>query len=201
MNTNYVFPAAEVGEIRNALLYAIGPASYAAAGDPVYNPGSGEYINFPCDCTSLSGNYKVRFIPLATGYNQVRAGGGVGGPSVSGWTARYEFTNVSGGAGVASVTGSGGSGMTVGTVPLTIAAPPAGGVQATGTLTVLTATTFTTKITNPGSGYTSAPTTTAATGGTPPTLTAVLSVAGAEVAVGANLSTEQFQFAALVSSL
>lgn len=201
MNTNYVYPSAEVGELRNALLYAIGPSSYAAAGDPVYNPGSGEYINFPSDCTSLSGNYKVRFIPLATGYNQVRAGGGVGGPSVSGWTARYEFTNVSGGAGVASVTGSGGSGMTVGTYALSIAAPPTGGVQAVGTITVLTATTYTINISNPGAGYTSAPATTAATGGTPPTLTAHLSVAGAEVAAGTNLSTEQFQFGALVSSL
>jgi hypothetical protein len=201
LNTNYVYPSSQVGEFRNAMLYAIGPASYASTGDPVYNPGSGEYINFPSTCMSLSGNYRVRFIPLAVGTNQVRAGGGVGGPSVSGWTARYEFANTSGGAGVASVTGSGGSGMTVGTYALTIAAPPAGGVQATGTLTVLTATTFSTKITNPGAGYLTAPATSAATGGTPPTLTAVLSVAGAEVGSGANLSGETFQFGALVSSL
>lgn len=103
MNTSYVFPAAEVGEIRNALLYASGPSSYVSAGDPVYNPGSGEYINFPSDCTSLSGNYKVRFIPLAVGYNQVRAGGGVGGPSVSGWTAVWEYSGANGNTPVAGV--------------------------------------------------------------------------------------------------
>ena len=91
--------------------------------------------------------------------------------------------------------------MTVGTFALSIAAPPTGGVQAVGNIQVLTATTYTITITNPGSGYTSAPTTTAATGGTPPTLTAHLSVAGAEVAAGANLSAELIQFGAVISSL
>jgi len=91
MNTSYVYPSAQVGEFRNAMLYASGPSSYATAGDPVYNPGSSEYINFPSDCSTLSGNYRVRFIPLAVGLNQVRAGGGVGGPSVSGWTAIWEY--------------------------------------------------------------------------------------------------------------
>lgn len=92
MNTNYVYPSSQVGEFRNAMLYATGPASYATSGDPVYNPGSSEYINFPSDCSTLSGNYRVRFLPLAVGLNQVRAGGGVGGPSVSGWNAIWEYT-------------------------------------------------------------------------------------------------------------
>ena len=95
MNTNYVYPSAEVGELRNALLYASGPSSYASTGDPVYNPGSGEYINFPSNCRTLSGNYDVRFIPAAVGLNQVRAGGGVGGPSVSGWTAIWQYAGAS----------------------------------------------------------------------------------------------------------
>ena len=91
MNTNYVYPSAQVGEFRNAMLYASGPASYAPAGDTVYNPGSSEYINFPSDCTSLSGNYRVRFVPSAVGLNQIRAGGGVNGPSQSGWTAHWNY--------------------------------------------------------------------------------------------------------------
>ena len=199
MNTNYVYPSAQVGEFRQALLYASGPATYAAAGDPVYNPGANEYINVPTSTRTLSGNYNVDFQPAAVGYNIVRAG--APSPSQSGWTARWSFVNIGGGSGVASVTGSGGTGMTPGTYPLTIAAPPAGGTQAVGNIQVLTATTYTITITNPGSGYTTAPTTTAATGGTPPTLTSHLSVAGAEVAAGSNLSAELIQFGAVISSL
>jgi hypothetical protein len=83
-----------------------------------------------------------------------------------------------------------GIGMTPGvTVPIVFGAPPAGGTQATGTLTVLTATTFSYQITNPGKGYTSAPTAVVSgTGGTPVTLTTTLSAAGAEATTGANLS-------------
>jgi hypothetical protein len=200
VNTNYVYPSAQVGEFRQALLYAVGPASYSTtAGDPVYNPGANEYINVPTSTRTLSGNYNVDFQPAAVGYNNIRAGAPSAGQS--GWTARWSFTNLNGGSGVASVTGSGGTGMTVGTYALSIAAPPTGGVQAVGNIQVLTATTYTITITNPGSGYTSAPATTAATGGTPPTLTAHLSAAGAEVAAGANLSAEQIQFGAVISSL
>lgn len=89
MNTNYVYPSAQVGEFRNAMLYASGPSSYALAGDPVYNPGSSEYINFPMDCRSASGNYEVRFVPTATGLNQIRAG--AASPSQSGWTAHWSY--------------------------------------------------------------------------------------------------------------
>ncbi len=107
MNTNYVYPSAQVGEFRNAMLYGSGPASYASTGDPVYNPGSGEYINFPCDATTLSGNYKVRFVPLAVGFNQIRAGGGgtssAPSPSISGWTAIWEYSGANGDSPVAGV--------------------------------------------------------------------------------------------------
>jgi hypothetical protein len=77
--------------------------------------------------------------------------------------------------GVTAVTGTGGTGMTPGTYPLVFAGGTGSG--AAGTITVLTATTFQTVITNPGS-YTVAPTVTAATGGTPPTLTAAIDVTG-----------------------
>jgi len=67
-----------------------------------------------------------------------------------------------------------GSGMTAGTYALVISAPPAGGTQATGTITV-TATAITSyAITNPGSGYVAPPTVSAVTGGTPVTLAATI---------------------------
>lgn len=128
MNTNYVYPSAQVGEFRNAMLYASGPASYAVAGDAVYNPGSSEYINFPSNCRTLSGNYDVRFIPTAVGLNQIRAGGGVAGPSASGWTAIWEY--------------AGGS-MPVAGIPLTLgtlsAAATTSAFSANGVLTVVVA--------------------------------------------------------------
>lgn len=93
MNTGYVYQSAQVGEFRNALLYANGPSSYASAGDPVYNPGTSEYVNFPSDCTSLSGNYRVRFQPTAVGLNIIRAG--APSPGQSGWTALWEYTGAS----------------------------------------------------------------------------------------------------------
>lgn len=56
------------------------------------------------------------------------------------------------------VTVYGGAGYTPGTYTLTIAAPPAGGIQAVAAATVSTNSIKTIAITNPGSGYTSAPT-------------------------------------------
>lgn len=97
MNTQYVYQGAQVGEFRNSLLWATGPASYSpftapgAGGDVVYNPGANEYINFPFACMSQSGNYHVRFIPTSVGYNQVRAG--APSPSQSGWTAIWEYAS------------------------------------------------------------------------------------------------------------
>lgn len=156
-----------------------GPSSYNATTGDVYNvagnqnQGGFDKVNAG---SSLDGLYTV------TSKYPAGTSAGIGVTSVSlFWT--FATTGS-----VASVTGTGGTGMTVGSFPLVIAAPPAGGVQAVGTITVLTATTFTTTISNPGAGYTSAPATSAATGGTPPTLTANLSTAGTAVATGANLS-------------
>jgi len=61
--------------------------------------------------------------------------------------------------GLTGISGSGGSGMTVGAYPLAFTG--GGGTGAAGTLTVLTATSFSVVLTNQGSGYTSAPTVTA----------------------------------------
>ena len=198
MNTNYVYPSAQVGEFRLALLYASGPASLPAAGDPVYNPGANEYIDFPISALTQSGNYEVTFFPAATGYNIVRAG--APSPSQSGWTALWRY---SGKQGVTVTQNAAGSGMTVGTVvPIVFSGGTGGG--AAGTVTVLTATTISINITNAGS-YTSAPTATVTgTGGTAPTLTVALSpstAATGPVAAGTNLSAEQVQFGAFVSSL
>lgn len=88
MNTSYVQgQGPQVGQIKNAVLTATGPASYATAGDLVYNPGSSDYIEFPMDCTTQSGNYSVRFVPTSAGY--LRAG--APSPSQSGWTAIWNY--------------------------------------------------------------------------------------------------------------
>jgi hypothetical protein len=195
LNTNYVYPSAQVGEFRNALLYGSGPSSYASAGDPINNPGANEYINFPASCLSLSGNYRVEFFPAATGYNNIRAGAPA--PSQSGWTALWSY---SGKQGVTVVQNAAGSGMTPGTVvPITFSGGTGGG--AAGTVTVLTATTISINLTSTGS-YTSAPTATiSGTGGTPATLTVGTSPTAGAVPVTTNLATETVQFACLVSSL
>ena len=94
--------------------------------------------------------------------------------------------------GVIDVASSGSpSGMTAGTYPLVFVNTGTGGSGAAGTITVTTSAVTAINITNPGSGYTSAPTVSAATGGTPPTLTATIgSVSGGQVASGTNLSGE-----------
>jgi hypothetical protein len=74
--------------------------------------------------------------------------------------------------GVTSVSGSGGSGMTVGTYPLSFSG--GGGSGASGTIAVTNATTYVVLLRVGGAGYTSPPTVTAATGGTPPTFTAAI---------------------------
>lgn len=77
---------------------------------------------------------------------------------------------------VTGVTGSGGSGMTPGTYPLVFSG--GGGTGAAGTIQVTSSTIVNITVTNGGNGYTSLPTVTAATGGTPPTLTATVSSVG-----------------------
>jgi hypothetical protein len=77
---------------------------------------------------------------------------------------------------VSGVTGTGGTGMTPGTYSLSFSGG-GGGSGAAGLIDVLTATTYVISVSNPGTGYTSAPTVTAATGGTPPALTATIASA------------------------
>ncbi len=72
--------------------------------------------------------------------------------------------------GLTGIAGTGGTGMTVGTYPLVFTG--GGGTGAAGTLTVLTPLTFSVTLTSFGSGYVTAPAVSAATGGTPPVLTA-----------------------------
>lgn len=196
MNTQYVYRSAQVGEFKPALLWGAGPASYnQGLGDPLSNPGTGDYINFPSSALTQSGNYEVKFLPAAV--PNIRAGAKSAG--ASGWTAIWTY---SGKQGVSSVVQNvAGSGMTPGTVvPLVFSG--GGGQGAAGTLTVLTATTFSIQITNTGAGYTSAPTVTVSgTGGTPPTLTATAAPGAGLVPNGTNLSGEVVQFGALISEL
>lgn len=202
MNTNYVYPSAQVGEFRQAMLYAVGPASYSqATGDPVYNPGANEYIDFPMQAVTASGNYSVEFNPIAAGLNIVRAG--APSPSQSGWTARWFSQNLNGTVSVAKIVQNvAGTGMTPGTYPITFSGGTAT-TAATGTVTVTATTVTSVSITNPGL-YTVAPT--GATiggspGGTPATLTLTASTPGSEIPTGANLSAETLQFGAVISSL
>ena len=194
MNTNYVYPSSQVGEFRNALLYASGPASVAAAGDPVYNPGASEYIVFPNSVLSLSGNYQVKFFPAAVGNNIINAGAPQGSPSQSGWTALWLY---SGRQGLVVTQNATGTGMTAGTYPITFSGGT--GAGAVGTVTVSTTAVTAVNITNAGS-YTSAPTAAigGSPGGTPATLTVALAASGGPVAVTTNLSAELVQFAALI---
>lgn len=108
---------------------------------------------------------------------QLRTKGGVAPGVVTDYIVFFNFGfAIPDGTQVANVTGSGGSGMTIGTYPLSFS----GGTPttaATGTITVLTATTYTIAITSGGLGYHSAPSVTAATGGTPPSLLAILTTA------------------------
>jgi hypothetical protein len=164
-------------------VFATGPVSYSVAtGDPVSGPSAGEHMSSPSgEVLTVSGNYSVIFQPKAT--NTLR-------PL---WVARWRFSGVGGSSGVASITvGGDPTGMTPGTFPLEFTG--GGGSGAAGTITVTATAVTNITITSPGTGYTSAPTVTAATGGTPPTLTAQLGFAGQEVGSGANLSAESIQF-------
>lgn len=83
MNANFVkgTQGFTPGEQGLAVLYGIGPTSYSTAGDVISNPGAGYYIQFPMQCTTKSGTYTLRAVPVAT--NEVRAG--ATSPSASGW--------------------------------------------------------------------------------------------------------------------
>jgi hypothetical protein len=196
MQTKYVgAQPVEFGDFKPCILLGVaGPTSYAqATGDPVANPAAGDYIAAPTRAISASKNYAVDFFPNAV--DDIRAGALSG--MQSGWTALWSY---SGNLGVSSVVQNvAGSGMTVGTV-VPIVFSGGNGTGAAGTVTVLTATTVLIQLTNSGAGYTSTPTVTVSgTGGTPPTLTAAVFPGYGPVANTTNLSTEQVQFAALIT--
>jgi hypothetical protein len=166
-----------------------GPTSYATGGE-VLGQGAyggpnifglaGFYAVIPCG-ESVSGNYQV-----VTNY---------GGTGVrSSVKLKWKYTGTSG-EGVVNVTQTtAGSGMTAGTYPLSF-----GSGSAAGTITVTASAITNVTITNPGV-YTGgvAPTVTAATGGTPPVLAAVLgSLTGTEVPSGTNLSAETVRLLSL----
>jgi hypothetical protein len=197
MNTSYVQgQTVQVGDLKPAVLWGYGPASYnLATGDILYNPGNSDYIEFPSDCTTQTGNYSLTATPISAG--TLRAG--APSPSQSGWMWVWKY---SGEQGVKSVVqNAAGVGMTPGTV-VPIVFSGGGGAAAAGTVTVLTATTISIQITNSGQGYTTTPTATVTgTGGTPPTLTVTTFPAYGIVPNGTNLSQEVVQFGALVSQL
>lgn len=124
---------------------------------------------------SVSGNYTVQAQPTGTGSRKT-------------FKLIWIFSGVNG-QGVTVVQNAAGSGMTVGTtVPIVFSGGTGSG--AAGTVTVLTATTVSITVTNPGT-YTAAPTASVSgTGGTPPTLTVGLATVGAQVTAGVNLSGE-----------
>lgn len=169
-----------------------GPTSYATGGESlgqnVYGGPNifglaGFYAVIPCG-ESVSGNYTV-----VTNY------GGTGVRTSVKLKWRY---SAGAGDGVTSVTGTGGSGMTAGTYPLSFTNTGTNGSGAAGTITVSTSAITNVVITNPGTGYTSPPTVSAATGGTPPALTAQIGdISGEEVASGTNLSGETVRLLSL----
>lgn len=119
---------------------------------------------------------KITFNAIQYEYNapQLRTTGTVGPGVTTDYVIPHEFGfTIPDGTNVGSVTGTGGTGMTPGTYALVFTG--GGGTGAAGTITVTSPTAFTTTITNGGTGYTAPPSVTAATGGTPPTLDAVLS--------------------------
>jgi hypothetical protein len=200
LNTAYVQgQSTEYGEFKPALLTAIGPTSYATAGDTVYNPASGDYINFPMNCTSQSGNYEVRFVPTTAGV--IRAG--APSPSQSGWTAIWVYADAGGTSGVNSVTiATAGTGQTNGTYTITDSGTNFTGTAAKVSITIAGGAITKATVVNPGSGYFGAATFTVAEGGTPGTLTSTIgSYSGFAVASGTNLSGETLQFGAIVSQL
>lgn len=152
-----------------------GPASYSAAGDPIVLPRYNNYIDNIFPALSTSGAYEVTATPSGVGARQ-------------NWSLFWSGVLGT----VASVAqNAAGTGQTPGTY--IVNATGGGGVGAQISVVVATATTLgTITVLNAGRGYTSAPTFTLASGGTPATLTATLTVAG-PVAPTTNLSAETVQ--------
>src|ERR1017187_5539556 len=74
------------GDLKPAILLGTaGPSSYAqTTRDPVQNPGTGDYIEFPMQAETVSKTYRVEFYPLAATLRQ-----GAPSASQSGWVARW----------------------------------------------------------------------------------------------------------------
>jgi hypothetical protein len=159
----YVYRASETGALSNP-----GPVSI-----PGTNSQSSPSETIPA--TDFATNYVFNATQYEFNSPQIRTKGGVAPGTTTDFIFCFDFGfTIPDGTQVASVTGSGGSGMTPGTYPLVFT----GGsptVPATGTITVLTATTYTIALTNDGTGYTSPPSVTAATGGTPPSFDVTMS--------------------------
>lgn len=160
-----------------------GPTSYVVGGETlgqsVYGgPNifglSGFQAVIPCGL-SISGNYAVQAL---------YGGAGVRSSIKLKWLYAGNQQGVDG-----VYASAAGSGMTPGTYALSFSG--GGGSGAAGTITVTASADTLIVITSGGSGYTSLPTVSAATGGTPPTLVATLGfVNGSEVPSGTNLSGE-----------
>ena len=172
------------GRSKAVIVDHAGPTSYVAGGESITGNSFGganvlglSSFSFVSQALTNSQNYQI--VPYMTGTG-IRS-------SVK---LKWVYAGASGEQGVNSVYASGaGSGMTVGTVALVFSG--GGGSGAAGTFTALTATTGTIQITSPGTGYTSIPTVSAATGGTPPTLVATVgSNEGGEGAAATNLNAE-----------
>lgn len=196
MQTQYVQgQPVEFGDLKAAILVGVaGPTSYSiATGDPVYNPAPGDYIAAPTPTVTVSKRFLVQFFPASAG--DIRAGS----PSSmqSGWTALWQY---SGNLGVTVVQNAAGSGMTPGAVANLVFAGGTGGSGAAGYVTALSATVIAITVTNPGSGYTAAPTATVTgLGGTQPTFTVAVDPGYGPVANTTNLSGETLQFGALIT--
>lgn len=106
-------------------------------------------------------------LPIATGLN-------VGAFQEFSDGEAFAYTNPKVGQVLTVFQVTAGVGMTPGTYTLTIGAPPTGGTQATGTITVTATTVTSYSITNPGAGYIAPPTVSAATGGTPVVLASTI---------------------------
>ena len=174
------------GRSRAVILDHTGPSSYALGGESLSQSSTLGGSNV----FGLAGFYKVDGGLTVSGNYRVDASyGGTGSrPSI-----KLKWTYAGNQLGVDGVTSSGGSGMTAGTYPLTFSAG-----NATGTITVSTSAVTAINITSPGSGYLAIPTVSAATGGTPPTLTAYVGTSvGGEVVAGTNLSGETVRLLAI----
>ena len=176
------------GRSRATILDHTGPTSYATGGETLGQSAFGGP-----NVLGLSGFYKVDGGLTVSGNYRVDALYGGTGPRAA---IKLKWTYAGNNMGVDGVSSSGGSAMTAGTYALSFSG--GGGTGAAGTVTVSTSAVTAITITSTGSGYTSIPTVSAATGGTPPTLTATIGVnIGGEVAPTTNLSGETVRLLAI----